>query len=91
MKLHFNGIHKFMKFKKMYHASHFLKNAVKQDLANREKKQYSVLKARLSENNMIRLNPREKIFSNRKATENTEFHAHTEKSHGKPAVSIPKR
>jgi len=62
MKLHFTGIHKFIKFQKMYHSSHFLKNVVQQDLVYREEKQYSILKARLSENNMIRLNPSKKIF-----------------------------
>ena len=50
----------------MYHSSHFLKNAVTQDLGNREKKQYSALERRLTENNMVRLNPREKKFGKNK-------------------------
>ena len=73
----------------MYHASHFLRNAVQQDLVSREKKQYSVLEKRLSDNNIVRLNPKKKIFVKLKGTENTQFKPQTEKSYGQHAVSTP--
>ena len=75
MKLHFRGLDKFIKFKKVY------SNQVTQDLLQREQKQRDQLLQRLVEKKVLRPHPiLENVLKEQKRKRNTESSSQTEKS-----------
>ena len=75
MKLHFRGLDKFIKFKKLY------SNQVTQDLLMREQRQMDQLLERLVEKKVLRPHPiLENVLKEQKRERNTESSSQTEKS-----------